>query len=153
MALIQSDAAKGKINVPYPGFAGQAVIKRYAMPIPTTVDDGDILELAPIPPNCRVVDMVLDIDDVDSHGTPALSIDVGIMSGEWGVNDAARTCGQEFFAANTTGRTGGVARPTAVGAHRTARSDKARSVGVKIVAKAATAAAGQVGVTLTIASE
>lgn len=152
MAIIQSDAAKGKLNVPYPGYAGQAVKVRYSMPVPTTVDDGDILELAPIPPNCRVVDIVLDTDDLDSHGTPAMSIDVGIMSGEWGNPAQDRTCGDEFIAASTTPRTGGVVRPSTAGAYRTGKSDKARSIGVKIVAKAATAAAGSVGLTVTVTS-
>lgn len=152
MAIHKSDAAKGKHNIAYPGFAGQAVTFRYAMAVPTTVQADDILELAPIPPNCRVAEIVLDSNDLDSHGTPTLALDVGIMSGGWG-EDGARTVGAEFFAASEIGRTGGVARPTLATAYRTGTADHTRSIGVKIGAAAATAAAGQIGLTVTVVAQ
>lgn len=150
MAILKSEAAKGLVNVAFPGSAGEAITQRYSMTVPTTVEADDILELAPIPPNCRVVDMVVDCDDLDT-GTPAIVVDIGIMSGEWG-EGGARTVGAEFFSASNIGQAGGVARPSLASAYRTGTSDKARSIGVKIATVAATAQAGQIGITLTVAA-
>lgn len=151
MAILKSEAAKGLVNVAFPGSAGEAITQRYSMAVPVTAEANDILELAPIPPNTRVVDIVLDCDDLDTDGTPAISLDVGIMSGEWG-EDGARTVGAEFFSGSNIGQAGGVARPTLVSAYRTGTSDKARSIGVKIATKADEAAAGTIGITLTVAA-
>lgn len=148
MTMFQGSAAKGITPVSYPAYAGHVVTQRFSMAVPTTVANGDILELACIPPGCRPVDLVLDSDDLDT-GTPAMTLDVGVMSGEWGDDTAGRTCGKEFFDAATTAQAGGVARPTLAGAYRVAGAAKARSIGVKIVTKAATAAAGEIGLTVS----
>ncbi len=152
MAIHKSPAALGKLNIAYPGFAGQAVTFRYAMNVPANVLADDILELAPIPPNCRVAEIVLDSDDLDTHGTPTMAFDVGIMSGQWG-EDGARTVGAEFFDGITTPRTGGVARPTLASAYRTVASELTRSIGVKVAAAAATGAVGTVGLTVTVVAQ
>ncbi len=151
MATLKSEAAKGLVNVAFPGSAGEAITQRYSMTVPTTVDADDILELAPIPPNCRVVDMVVDCDDLDTDGTPAITLDIGIMSGEWG-EDGARTVGAEFFSGSNIAQAGGVARPSLATAYRTGSSDKARSIGVKIATVADAAQAGTIGITLTVAA-
>ena len=149
MALIQSDAAKGIIPITYPGAAGVVVAQRYTIEVPTSVVDGDIIELGCIPPGCRVVDMILDSDDLDT-GTPAIVLDVGVMSGSWGDNDAARTCGDEFLDGVTVAQAGGVVRPTLAKAFRVDAAATARSIGVKIVTDAATAAAGTIGLTVLV---
>lgn len=53
---------------------------------------GDILELAAIPPFCKVVMATL-----QTVGTAAITITAGTMSGEYGSNDPARTSGTELF--------------------------------------------------------
>jgi len=148
--LIQSDHAKGIQPTPYPGFAGQAVTHRYSIAVPADAGLNDILELACIPSGCRVAEIVLDADKLDSNGAPTLTLDVGIMSGAFGDADAGRTCGAEFFAAATTGQAGGVARPTLASAYRTAGAATSRAIGVKIKAAAATGAAGTIGLTVTV---
>lgn len=150
MALFQSDYAKGILAVPYPSLAGQAVTHRYAMSIPSGAALNDIFELACIPANCRVADLVLDADDLDTGGSPAIALDVGVMSGNWGENDSGRTCGDEFLDGVTTGQAGGVVRPTLAKAFRTGGAGVDRSIGVKIATAAATGQAGVVGLTVTV---
>lgn len=150
MAVIQSEYAKGSIAIPYPSLAGGATTFRFAMAVPTTVQANDILELARIPGGCRVTEIVLDSDDLDSDGTPAITLDVGIMSGNWGDPSQSRTCGAEFFSASNVGQAGGVARPTLASAYRQNAADNDRSIGVKIGTVADAAQAGSVGLTLTV---
>ncbi len=152
MTIHKSDYAKGLSVGPNPSWnASGAAVHRFAMAVPTTVAANDILELAPIPANCRVVDITADSDDLDSNGAPAIVMDVGIMTGEFGEDDDARTCGAEFFSASTLGQAGGVARATTAAALRTGKAGYARSIGVKISTVAATPQAGSVGVTVTLA--
>lgn len=138
MALTQSNYAKGVLPVAYPDQAGVTVTQRFEHTIAANLALNDILELACLPAGCELVDAVLAVDDLDSNGTPLIALDVGIMSGAWGENNGSRTCGAEIFAADTTARTGGVARPSLVGAYRIAATAADRSIGVKIQAAAAT---------------
>lgn len=150
MARFLSEAAKGTLSTPNPGFAGVAVTHRYTINVPTTVAVGDVLEIACIPPGCRAADIVVDSDKLDSNGSPVIAFDVGVMSGGWGDPDPARTIGAEFFAASNVAQAGGVARPTIASAYRVSHAAAARSVGVKITTRAATAVAGSIGITLTV---
>ena len=113
----------------------------------------DIIEMGVVPAGCRVVDMTLDSDDLDSNGTPLITLDVGIMSGTWQDNDAARTCGDEFFDGSTAGQTGVVARMSEATGFQLAKSNTERSIGLKIAAAAATDAGGVVRLTVLLASE
>lgn len=151
MAMKQSDAALGRVAIAYPSIAGHVVAQRFSYTLPTDTAEGTIIEFAPIPPGCRVVDMVLDCADLDS-GAPAILLDVGIMSGEWGVNDDARTCGAEFFSGSNVAQAGGVARPTLASAYKQAASDTARSIGIKLATDAATAVSGEIGLTVHYAA-
>ncbi len=152
MALIQSKSAQGIIGVPIPAFAGAATAFRFSHTLSANPSVNDILELACIPANCRVIDVILDSDDLDTNGAPTLAYDVGVMSGDFGVNDAARTCGAEFFAASAASQTGAVARPTIKTAFRTTTTSKDRSIGLKFTAVAATFAAGEIGLTVIVAA-
>jgi hypothetical protein len=149
----QGNAAKGIEPIPYPSNAGEVVAKRYTFAVTAAIAEAaaDIIEMAPIPAGCVVADLVLDSDDLDS-GTAAIKVDVGVMSGSWGVADNTRTCGAEFFSADTTPQGGGVARPTAKTAFRVARSDSDRSIGIKINTAADTGAAGTIGLTVFLAA-
>ncbi|MDA4845945.1 hypothetical protein [Hoeflea poritis] len=144
MALLQGDAAKGIIPVNYPCAAGEVVAQRFDYAALADLAANDIIELGHIPPNAKLVECVLICDDLDSNVTPTLVFDVGIMSGDWQDNDAARTCGNEIFAASDLGQAGGVARPTLRGAYRIAAAEKARSIGLKVTTAAATAQAGTI---------
>ncbi|MBB3947044.1 hypothetical protein GGQ73_003008 [Rhizobium skierniewicense] len=153
MALIQSKYAKGTEALSYPSNAGEAVAIRFSHQVANAPAAGDILELACIPSNCRVVDIVLDSDDLDTNGAPTMLLDVGIMSGGFSDENPARTCGAEFFSGANAAQTGAVARPTLKSAYRTTPSNIDRSIGIKFTTAAATFAAGQIGLTVFLSTE
>lgn len=151
MSLFQNEFAKGNRAIPYPPQAGVVVAHRFFVDIGAAPAVNDIYEAAPILANCRVVDIVVDSADMDTGTT--LAFDVGIMSGGFGINDAARTCGNEFFAATPVAQTGGVARATKQSALNQASSGSDRSIGLKCTAAATGFTAGQIALTVyTIAA-
>jgi hypothetical protein len=101
----------------------------------------DIIELGVLPANHTVVDATLVPDDLDTNGTPLMSLDVGLMSGDVGDKVSARTCGAELFSGSTAARTGVVERMSAKTGFTIAATGVDRSIGVKIAAAAATQAA------------
>jgi hypothetical protein len=147
--MLQTTTATGKLLAATPDRAGDVVAHRAEIVLTAgQLTLNQIIEMLPLPAGCRVVDAILDSDDLDSNGTPLVTVDVGFMSGDFGVSDAARTIGAEFFSASTVAQAGGVARPTLKTAFRTERSDADRGVGIKISAIPATAAGGTIGLTL-----
>jgi len=152
MALLHSKYTQGALRVPAPDEGGEVYAVRFEYAVPTDVADGDIIEVAVLPAYCRVVDAILDADALDEGSVPAILLDVGLMSGEVGeeldADGNARTCGAELFNDMTTAQAGGVARVTLATALRIAPVAYDRSIGVKVVANAATAAASDIGLTL-----
>lgn len=148
--LIQSSAAKGQVGTPYSQFAGGVTVARASVTFPAGAAQNDIFEMLPIPAGHIVVDMILDSDDVDS-GTAVL-FNVGIMSGDWGVNDNTRTCGAEFFSGSNVGQAGGVVRPTLATAFRQAAPSVPKSIGIKVATAPGTGVAGTVGLTVLFAA-
>lgn len=150
MALIQSNAAKGITPLPYPTQAGMAVAHRFFIDLASAPSLNDIIEIAPLPALTRVLDVVLDTDDLDT-GT-SIQLDVGVMSGNWQESNNARTVGNEFIAGSAIAQTGGVARVAKAAGIRVAAAGNDRSIGVKIAAAAAGFQAGQIGLTVYYAA-
>jgi hypothetical protein len=153
--MLQADHAAGKIAPPTPDMGGDVVAYRSTIALGTAdLTLNNIIEMGPIPAGCLLVDVILDSDDLDSGGSPAITLDVGIMSGTYGnlLDDAgnARTCDATIIAASTVAQAGGVARPTLASAFRTARVATDTSIGVKIHAAPGTAVAGTIGLTVLI---
>ena len=153
MALIQTEFATGQTVAPTPAYAGEEVSYRATYAFATgdlTLDQ--IVEFGPLPAGCTLVDAILDTDSLDSDGSPTVTIDVGVMDGDFGAlldnSGDARTCGATIFSAVTTAQAGGVARPTLATAFRIAPVDTDTGIGVKIHAAPTTAAAGTLGLTL-----
>lgn len=153
MTLIQSKYAKGTIPIAYPSLAGAVSAMRFSHSIAAALVVGDIIELGVIPTGTRVVDIIMDSDALDTNAAPTFAWDVGIMSGAVGDDDPTRTCGNQFFVASDVSRAGGVARPAKAAAYRTAPSSNDRSIGLKCTAAAATFAAGEVGLTVLLATD
>lgn len=147
--MLQTDYATGSKIAPTPDDAGDMCSYRaeYAF-LAADLTLGAILELGPLPAGCDLVDVILDSDDLDAGATPAVTLDVGVLSGTAGDNNAARTMDAVIFSASTVAQAGGVVRPTLASAFRIARSDTDTGIGLKVKAAPATAAAGTVGVTL-----
>lgn len=145
----------GNGSVAYPSEAGQVVSNRYTFQlgrngIPASLLVNDIIDLGLLPAGCTVEDVIIDTDDLDTNGTPTISLDVGIMTGTPGDVVSARTCGQEFFAGDQTARTGGVTRMTRSQGFRVPATGADRSIGVRVATAAATWATGNPSFTLQV---
>ncbi|SFV31347.1 hypothetical protein SAMN05216456_1312 [Devosia crocina] len=145
--IIQSSAAKGIDNIPFPASAGEVVAKRYSIAVTAAMlVANNIFEIAPLPAGCVPREFILDTDDLDT-GT-ALTFDVGLMSGEFGDRDQARTCDDIILDGTNVGQAGGVARPTLKSAYRIGQSTQNRSIGVKVATAPAGAQGGTIGLTV-----
>jgi len=152
MSVIQSNYAKGIIAVAYPSIAGAATAMRFVHQLAAAPAAGDILELAMVPAGCRVIDMILDSDELDTDAAATMTLDVGLMSGAFG-EEGARTSGAEFFSGSALAQAGGSERPSLKTAFRTSKSNIDRSIGIKFSAVAAAFQAGTIGLTVIVSTE
>lgn len=139
--LYRSSAATGRKPTPYPPSAGVAVAVPFTFTVTSALAAGDIIEIGTLPASATLADATLVTDDLDTNATPTVVLDVGLMSGEAGVADASRTCGNELFAASNIGQTGGVVRMSKPEGFRLVPdAQKHRGIGVKVVTPPATPA-------------
>jgi hypothetical protein len=151
--MLQTEYAKGTKIAPMPDCSGAMSSIRAEITLTAAqLTANQIVEMAPLLAGCELVDAILDSDVLDTDGTPAVTLNVGVMNGELGAlldaDGNARTCGSEVFSGSNVGQAGGLARPTAKTAVRIASSDKDRSIGIKIGTAPDAAQAGTVGLTL-----
>lgn len=93
---------------------------------------GNLIEIAGIPANCVVADAFFVFEDID--GATAASVDIGLLSGNYGRLDDTRTVGTQFAAANTAApRSGGLITVTAA-ALLLEPSSADRGIGIRFVA-------------------
>jgi hypothetical protein len=149
--LTQSDNVKGVVATPYPASAGEMVSVRASITVPATAALNDIFELVQKPVGTRLVDCIIDCDDLDAGTT--ITLDVGFMSGTPGDKDITRTVGTEILSASNVGQAGGSVRPTAKTAFRDTASDTPVSIGMLIHAAATTPQAGTFGITCIFAAD
>lgn len=145
MAILASPFTKYANTFVSGDCAGDVIVQEYYVDVTAAqIVLNDIVDLGVLPANHTVTDMILIPDDLDTNGAPTIALDVGIMSGEPGDTVTARTCGNEFFAADTSARTGAIARMSKAAGFRVQPTGSDRSIGVKFQAGAATAAAGRI---------
>jgi hypothetical protein len=143
MTIRASQFVTGQLSTITADSAGDTVVNDYFYDLPTAQNvTGDIIDLGILPAYHTVSDVIAVPDDLDTGA--AMTFDVGLMSGTPGDTVSARTCGAEIFAASTAAQTGAVARPTLPSAFKILPTEADRSIGVKIAAQAATAAAGRI---------
>lgn len=109
----------------------------------------DVLEMIPWPAGTVPVRLTAKVEDLDSNGTPLVTLDFGVLTGSWledtvgNDGSTARTCGTDFATASTVGQAGGaidVAANLLLGLVPDKTLD--RSIGFKVAAAAATLTAG-----------
>lgn len=153
MALFQSNQVKAQKALPAArdGVATVAVTTEFVIPAGLALND--IIEMGGIPAGHIPVDVVVSFPDTDSNGTPLVAFDAGIISGRFGDPVlGSRACGNEFFAADTTARAGGIARANKSLAGVAPKLTE-QGWGLKVQAAAATlATGGTVRATLFLAS-
>jgi len=129
----------------YGDCAGDKIVNEFFIDLTADqVANGNFFDVGILPAFHTVVDMVLIPDDLDSNGTPTVALDVGLVSGTPGDADSNRTIGAEFFSADIGARTGALSRMSLASGFRVQPVGYDRSIGVKVSAAAATAAAGRV---------
>lgn len=126
--------------------AGDLVVNQYFYDLPAAQNiAGDIIDIGLLPAYHTVDSVALICDDLDSNGTPTITLDVGLMSGAPGDKTSVRTCGSEFYAASTVAQTGAtIAAMTQNGGRTVLATELDRSIGVKIVAASATPVTGRI---------
>lgn len=102
----------------------------------------DVIEMVAFPANTVPVDVTVVTEDLDTGGSPAITFDVGLLSGEFGAT-GTRTCGAEFLSDSNIGQAGGMARANVPAGFLLGHSNGDRSLGIKIEAAAATLATGK----------
>lgn len=128
MTIYQSDVAKGIKIVPQAFTKGAVVATtaKFTIPAGTTITSSDIIELAVLPAFHRIVDVKV----IPTGSYSAATADIGIMSGEVGDKESARTSNDVIFAdVALTGIVGTVAKADAL-VMATANQD--RSIGVAL---------------------
>lgn len=132
--------------------AGDGVVNRFYIDVtPAMLVAGNIFDIGILPAGHTVIDAILCPTDLDTNGTPTITLDVGIMSGFIGNTTDVRTSGAEIFAASNAAQTGSVARPTLPSAFSITAAPINRSIGVKVVTGPATAAAGRIKLIVWVA--
>lgn len=147
MALYQSKQVAAKLPLTESDGAGDACDYIGEFLVPAALANGDVIELVGVPAYHVVTNIFLETDQVDSNGSPTMTVDWGYISGSYGDSApvVARTCDQTFGAGLTTPiRAGGYITPaatnTALG--RSVATGAARGIGIKVAAAIATLVAG-----------
>lgn len=96
----------------------------------------DIVDLGPIPAGLTPVDVVAVFDDHDAHASPTVTMSVGILNA--GKTDLDGTA---WIVDSTAPQTSGITRASTATAYLAGSSTSERSLGVKVTAAVATAAA------------
>lgn len=103
----------------------------------------DVIEMIPFPAGTIPHSLKAWVQDLDSNGTPTVTLDFGILSGSYlDADTPARTCGTEFATASTVGQAGGVIDVASNLMLVLAPSLSDRAIGFRVAAAAATLTAG-----------
>lgn len=139
--LFQSVQVAAGLSVPtsMDGVALIATVGDFVVPAGLTADD--VIEFGALAAGHVPVDVLVAAEDLDS-GSPAITLDGGLLSGTYGEKNNARTCGNEFFAASTAGQAGGIQRLTKAAGALIAKTTEDRGFGLKVGVAAATLVVG-----------
>lgn len=124
--------------------AGQLVAGVSYCDVPATLAAADIIGLCLLPADHIPCDFTLESTDLDTNGTPTLTLTVAVLNA--GNTDVVAST--DFITASTIGQTGGVVRADKILGLQLAASNVDRIIGVKVANVAATKAAGTLKGTL-----
>ena len=109
MALFKSKQAKAGVNVPTPEDSYEPIVITADYVTPTGgIAAGSIIEFGGIPDGCIPVDLVVHTGALGA----SVTLDAGILSGEYGTNTDASTMGSEFYTAAQAAATAVLLRAT-----------------------------------------
>lgn len=149
-AAATNDYLTGRKPIPTPAMPNDVTV-RFAVTLATadlalnTVGIVGILPAGYVP-----VAVLFDSDDLDSNGTPTIAWSLGIANaGETDISTATADGGAAWGTGITTSQAGGQSFVTSKALSRVQSSGSDRKLMLKATAGAATAVAGEVGVTMT----
>lgn len=125
-AIFQTDYAKGYLTPPLPQTHGAVHVAKVKHVFSATTDENDIVEMVTLPAFAQLVDWLI----VPEGTMTGITADVGLMSGDPGSTDLARTCGDELF--DAIALDGGVKRAVEVDGFNIAPVGYDRSIGLKL---------------------
>lgn len=145
-----NDYLAGRKPMPTPAMPNDVTV-RFAVPLATadlalnTVGIVGVLPAGYVP-----VSVLFDSDDLDSNGTPTIVWSLGIANtSETDISTATADGGAAWGTGITTSQAGGQAVVTSKALSRVPPSSSDRKLMLKATTAAATAVAGEVGVTMT----
>lgn len=149
-SILQNDYAKG-VKIQPIGDDSDVVSIRLEYSLAAALVINDVMDLGFLPAGMVPVDCMLDTDDLDSNGTPLITLSVGVLnSGKTAISTATADGGAAWISASTVAQAGGLVRPTTAPITRCTPTEAPRSVGVLVVAAPATGATtGKVGLTFS----
>jgi hypothetical protein len=147
-ALIRGPAVLGQQAVAYPQSAGDVIYNRFTVNVPAGTVVGNCLEIGVIPPNCRVLDMVLENSALGAGVTCGVGWIAPATIPPGSTDLANRTCGTEFFPAATAIAAAGAARMAQASGFQVAPDPRERGIGVTLAG--ATTVASVQSVTLGV---
>lgn len=107
----------------------------------------DTIEMGPLPAGHVPVDVIYSGDDLDTAGSPLISLSFGVLnSGKTDLSTAAADGGAVWDSALTFSRTGGIARAATKVPHDVAPAETDRPLAFKVTAAAGTFAPGKLRV-------
>lgn len=147
MAFFQAKQVASRLPLTETDGAGDTYERTCEFIVPAGLAAADVIEMGGLPAYHTLSNVALLTDQVDSNGSPTITLDVDFLTGTYGDAVAGalgtRTMGTAFFAASTTpARAGGVTDCTAVALARQTATTADRGIGVKLAAGAATLVAG-----------
>lgn len=149
MALLKTDHAKGV--KPMPTAQGAEVLAvRMEYSLAAALALNDVMYMGDLPADHVPVDFMVDSDDLDTNGAPAIVLGVGIINAtDNGLSAAADDGGAGWLLSSNIGQAGGMARPTTNVMSRVKPTTGSRRLGVHVSTGPATGATtGKVGLTL-----
>jgi hypothetical protein len=136
MATYNSDKVIGNVPLAHHGLGGGTKVAFATIAVPSTIATTDALSFFDLPAGARVVLAVLEADDLDSNGTPTITINVG---------DAGSAT--RYFSASTVAQAGTLSTAMATAGAGYSNTAKTRVTGV-LQANPATGVAGNIYLTM-----
>lgn len=140
MALFQAKQVVAGNAVPTATDAVCPVVTFGDFTVPAGLAADDVIEFGALAAGHVPVDIIVAAEDLDSGA--AIALDAGLITGTYRDTFGVRTCGNEFFAANTVGQTGGIARMVKAAGALIAKTDEDRAFGLKVGVAAAALVVG-----------
>lgn len=150
--MLQSDQAKRLKPVPLNDFHGTLNAAMASVAVAASLALNNKAELLAHPADTQLIDLTFIVTDLDSGGSPSITINFGFLAGEFGDDDDTRVVGTDFAENSDIGQAGGVLSIGKDVLAAIAPSATTRGIGFEVSAAAATGAAGTVTAIATYVS-